>query len=186
MISLDVDRWDAEAESLRDVRLSLIIPRKKAELLPPKGERLTVTVNRYRRRRSLNANAYLWKLCDEIARAVQSTKEDVYRRGIRACGVFESIAIRKEAAERFRTAWEQKGVGWVAEMAGQDMTRAYINAYYGSSTYDTEEMARVIDWAVNEAEGLGIDTLTPNERSLMLEEWKNETLSEDAHGGGLP
>lgn len=37
MIPLDVDRWDAEAESLRDVRLSLIIPRKKAELLPEMG-----------------------------------------------------------------------------------------------------------------------------------------------------
>lgn len=129
-----------------------------------------------RKKRSLAANAYMWVLADEIAKKISASKEEVYRRAIHDVGVFDSLSIRKDAAQRFIQGWEKNGLGWVAEIAGADMRMAYINAYYGSSAYNTEEMARLIDWLIQEAESLGIETITPKEKAMMIEDW------ERAHG----
>lgn len=41
----------------------------------------------------------------------------------------------------------------------------------GSHTYDTDEMAKLIDGTVYEAKELGIETMTPNQISEMKERW---------------
>ena len=46
--------------------------------------------------------------------------------------------------------------------------------FYGSSSYNTQEMSRLIDWVVSEAEDQGIDASTPQERALLLEDWGKE------------
>lgn len=176
MISLDVREWALEPH-VANARLILNISREKAGVLPPLGTRLDVTIQNHRKKRSLTANSYCWVLCDEIAKAVRSDKEDIYRMAIKAVGVFASIRIRNEAADRFIAGWQTRGTGWVAEKAGADDRFAYVNAYYGSSTYSTNEMARLIDWLVEEAKGLGIDTMTPNEKALMLARWRDEEIS---------
>ena len=39
------------------------------------------------KRRSMDANRYMWVLCDRIANVIKSTKDDVYRQAIQAVGV---------------------------------------------------------------------------------------------------
>jgi hypothetical protein len=46
-----------------------------------------------------------------------------------------------------------------------------IMAYYGSSCYDVHSMSVLIDYIVQEAKGLDIETLTPNELSTLSIEW---------------
>jgi hypothetical protein len=46
-----------------------------------------------------------------------------------------------------------------------------VFAYYGTSTYDTAEMSRVIENTVQDAKTLNIETATPRELALLLEEW---------------
>lgn len=41
----------------------------------------------------------------------------------------------------------------------------------GSHTYDTDEMAKLIDGTVYEAKELGIGTMTPNQIREMKERW---------------
>lgn len=41
-------------------------------------ERLSIEIKPYRERRSLNANAYAWKLIGDIADSLRANKEDVY------------------------------------------------------------------------------------------------------------
>lgn len=170
----DVEEWGAEAHTLNSVKVWAIIPRKKAEALPEAGKKITVEIKQYRQKRTLTANAYMWLLCDRIAAAIDSDKDEVYRAAIKKRAPFESLRVRKEAAPRLCESWESKGIGWVAEKAGEDMRFEYVNLYYGSSSFTTEEMARVIDWLVDEAQGLGIDTRTPQETAAMLEEWRQE------------
>ena len=43
--------------------------------------------------------------------------------------------------------------------------------YYGSSTYDTKEMSRLIDEVVSRAAELGIETIPKNELAELEEEW---------------
>lgn len=47
-----------------------------------------VTVKKHREKRSLDANAMCWKICTDIANAVGTTKEDVYRNAIKSVGVY--------------------------------------------------------------------------------------------------
>lgn len=136
---------------------------------------LEVTVKKYRKRRSKNANDYLWALCDEIAKNQGITKEEVYRKQIREVGVYEPLPVREDALERFGAAWRQKGIGWFTEVV-DDSFPGYkkVFAYYGTSVYNTEEFSRVLSAAVEDARALGIDVISPAERALMMEEWDAE------------
>ena len=46
-----------------------------------------------------------------------------------------------------------------------------MKCYYGSSSYDTQQMSRLIELAVADAKELGIETLTPNEIAELLAFW---------------
>lgn len=46
--------------------------------------------------------------------------------------------------------------------------------YYGSSTYDRAEMARLLDDLIEDAEALGIETKSPEEVDRLLSLWQCE------------
>lgn len=121
--------------------------------------------------RSLNANAYFWKLADELAKVLRITKDEVYARAIKQVGVYEVMTVAIVGYDHFKRIWEANGTGWIVDRLCDDGVNATIHAYYGSSTYNSEQMARLIDWLVQEAEEQGIDTLTPRERSLLINQW---------------
>ena len=130
-------------------------------------------IKQVKKKRSLSANAYMWQLADKIASAVGLTKEDVYKSHIRDVGKFTDLVMEKEAVRFFVKQWNERGVGWFAEVVDKYEDKEIIRAYYGSSIYDSAEMARLIDNMVQEAKGLVqygvyIETMTPNEIDKML------------------
>lgn len=132
----------------------------------------TVTLGPKRRKRSLDANAYLWVLCDQIATAIRSTKEEVYRAAIKRVGVVDVIPMREDAAAEWCRRWRSRGIGWVVETADAGLDGwVEVLAYWGSSTYSAAEMSRLLDDVIEEAKGLGIETATPEQLALMREEW---------------
>lgn len=46
-----------------------------------------------------------------------------------------------------------------------------VFAYYGSSTYDTKEMSRLIDSVIQDCAALQIETIPPSELDMLLKEW---------------
>ena len=46
-----------------------------------------------------------------------------------------------------------------------------IIAYYGSSCYDTKAMSVLIDYIVDDAKAIGVETLTPEEIEGLKEGW---------------
>ena len=123
-----------------------------------------------RKKRSLDANAYFWVLADEIAKVVNTTKEQVYWHLVRRVGVFETLKFDSEAAmNRFKRNWRSNGLGWLTLTI--DKENFVMHAFYGSSRYDTKEMSRLIDEAVSEAKSLGIETRPQEEIDSMLREW---------------
>ena len=79
-----------------------------------------------------------------------------------------------DEAKTFRTAWERLGQGWPTEQVDftPDGERVVIRAYYGSSTYNTKRMSRLIDMIVENCKEQGIETLTPQQLDAMKERWK--------------
>lgn len=123
------------------------------------------------RAKSLNANAYMWLLCDKIARKTGVAKEDVYRKAVREAGAFTDAVVKKEDAGRICAAWESNGVGWFAETHGSQGAAALIRLYQGSSIYDGEQMGRLVDYIVDEAKYLNIETMTSKETERLKQLW---------------
>ena len=135
-----------------------------------------ITIKKASVKRSLDANAFLWALCSQIAerssKYSKDGKNDVYREAIRAKGVYTPLLVPNDGVEQFLNRWSDKGTGWFAEVIDDynDVLKI-IHAYYGSSTYTTAEMSHVIDYVVLEAEDLGIPTITPKEMERLLGRW---------------
>lgn len=130
---------------------------------------LTITVKEFRKKRSLSQNAYLWVLLDELAKKLNRSKEDVYKDFVKDYGVFEVLPLRNDAVESFTTKWGKNGLGWFCEDLGESKLNGYTKliAYYGSSTYNTQEMTRLIDAVVTECQEYGINTMTLSDIMLL-------------------
>lgn len=130
-------------------------------------------ITRQRKKRSLEANAYMWALCSEIADVVGCTKEEVYRRNIREGKEYTPLPIKAAAVEEFSRVWAAHGVGWFCDVIDDSKIPGYklVFAYHGSSTYDTKQMSRLIDRVKADAESVGIIPLPPEQIAAMMNEW---------------
>lgn len=139
----------------------------------------TLTIEKKKKRRSLNANSYLWEMCNQLSIELSKdgtvyTKEEIYRDAIKHCGIYKDFAgLSVKDADTLRHAWEMLGTGWITEQVdympdGENVT---IRCYYGSSQYNTKQMKRITDYIVENCKEQGIDTMTEQERSLLLEQW---------------
>lgn len=130
---------------------------------------LTVTVKEYRPKRSLSQNAYLWVLLDKLAEKLNRSKEDIYKIYVKDFGVFEILPIRNDAVERFISNWSKNGIGWFTEDVGESKLDGYTKliAYYGSSTYNSKEMTRLIDAVIQDCEEQGIQAMPLSEFMLL-------------------
>lgn len=135
----------------------------------------TIKLDKVRKKRSLNANGYMWELCEQIAQKLDITKEDVYRQAIKDVGVFQTVEINEKAENTLRYSWGLHGIGWIAETVDNAKTDGFkvINLYYGSSSYNTKQMSRLIDHIVQDAKSLGIEVISDSDRALLLEDWGN-------------
>ena len=130
---------------------------------------------KYSPQRSKDANSFCWALCTDIGKAVRLPKEDVYRRAIREVGEYEPLPIREDAVETFQNRWASHGVGWFAEVIDNSKLPGYklVFAYYGSSTYDTASMSRLLDYLVDDARDLGLVIPAKKEQEEMLKSWRS-------------
>jgi hypothetical protein len=137
-----------------------------------KEDKLSIEIKKYRNKRSLDANAYMWVLISKLEEKVNISKDVIYKDAIRNIGVYEVIPVKNEAVERFIEAWTKNGLGWVCETTKSKL-EGYTNvlAYYGSSTYDTAEMSRLIDLIVQECKQLNIETMSKEELDSLIESW---------------
>lgn len=145
----------------------------KAFCLQMRDKVHTALLREYRPR-SLDANAYFWVLCDRLAEKTRIPKEEIYRNLIREIGGnSETACVREKAAEKLRKGWEHNGLGWLTDTTESKLDGCVnVILYYGSSSYDTAQMSRLIDLIVQECREQEIETKTPEELALLLEGWK--------------
>lgn len=124
-------------------------------------------------KRSLNANAYMWVLCSKIAEKLNKSKEDIYLKAIRDVGVFCFVLVKEEAVEDYIKHWQSHGLGWIAQRQRDSKIKGcvVVATYYGSSSYDTQEMSRLIDYVKADAEELGIQVMPENELKSLVDSW---------------
>lgn len=129
----------------------------------------TAELSVYRTKRSLNANAYLWALLDKMAAVLHTDKDKVYLMMLERYGVFTHLCVHPQAVERIQSEW--RACRELGEVTINGKPAVQLQCYYGSSTYDTAEMARLLDGVVEECRELGIETETPEELARLKAEW---------------
>lgn len=172
-VTFDKAGWMQDREG---VWLMLRVPSTaKAQSICEKYEsgKYVAELKEHRKKRSMNANNYFWQLVDQIADALGREKEDLYLEYVKKVGPFKDFTLSEEEAKTFRVAWSMLGVGWPTEQVDYSPSgrEVIIRAYYGSSQYNTRQMSRLIDMAVEDAKGQEIETLTPEELERMKGEW---------------
>ena len=133
-------------------------------------------IKEYKHKRSLDANAYCWVLCDKIAKEISKdgtlvTKEEIYKDAVKQVGVFIPFIIEEVAFDKFKQVWENQGLGYQVQETARKNKCVRVNCYYGSSSYDSKEMSRLIDSIVQLAQSLNIETMSKNELNSLLESW---------------
>lgn len=132
-------------------------------------EKLSIKAVKFKKKRSLDANAYMWVLLTKIAEAIQSSKDDVYLEMLSRYGVFTHIIVKPSVVDKVKAEW--RTVRELGEINVNGTSGIQLQCYFGSSTYNTKEMSVLIDGVVREAKELGIETATPEELEQMKREW---------------
>ena len=133
-------------------------------------EKLSFKIDKYREKRSLNANNYAWKLLTEIANVTRESKEKVYLDMLKEYGQSEIISVLAHIPIGEYVKY--------CEEAGESTLNGklfkHYRVYKGSSEFDTREMSIFIDGIVSEAQELGIETKTPDEIARLKSLWECE------------
>lgn len=125
--------------------------------------------------KSNEANSYYWSLIGKLSEKVNVPPRDIYRHHIQDVGGnYQVVPIRDDAVDDWQKVWQSKGLGWVCESLGESKLRGYTNmiCFYGSSTYDSRQMSRLIELCIVDCKAQGIETMTPSEMALMMENYK--------------
>jgi hypothetical protein len=138
-----------------------------------------IDIHKPKKKRSLTANAYCWVLCQKIAERLTvggtyHSKEDVYRKCIKDCGHFVTVPVRDDIVDEWCRRWGNQGIGWISENLGacrNTPNYTLVAMYHGSSTYTVDEMIRLIDCLIDEAERLGVETKPQAEIDSLMNEW---------------
>ena len=153
-----------------------------------KDKDISVDIKKASKRRSKTANDFCWAMCTDIGNAMRPPvpKEEVYRRAIGEVGKFETMHMRAEAISTFRSIWSQRGIGWFTEVVDYSPITGckVVFAYYGSSTYDTQEMSRLIDYLKQDMLNMGLPIpVSKEEEERLMVAWgkayskRNESAS---------
>lgn len=126
---------------------------------------VSIEIKQARKHRSLDANAYAWVLIDKIAEKTGLKKMDVYRNAIREIGgVSTTVCVVDKAVDKLRESWQKNGIGWQTDTIPSKIEGCTnVILYYGSSVFDSKQQSQLISSLIQDAESLGIPTITEKE-----------------------
>lgn len=127
---------------------------------------LTIEASKKKKRRSLDANAYFWTLCHKIAEVIGSDKDSVYLLQLGKYGQFVDMDVLTEAVPILKQTHRY------VEVLGECDDRSMVRCYFGSSSYDSQQMSNLIRGTVDDASALGIQTMTPDQINEIVSLWK--------------
>ena len=143
-----------------------------------RGIKLKIIAKKDIKKRSINANNYFWKVLQELCELAEIDTKEEYKRRIKELGIFRRFKIEKENVKTFEKIWTSQGIAWFCEIADTEIIEniefKIINAYYGSSSFNSKQMSRLIKDLVEDCKIYGIETKTQLEIKSLLENWNKK------------
>jgi hypothetical protein len=138
----------------------------RTTMMLPIDTEVDIEIKEHKERRSLNANAYFHKLCDELRQKLRISFAACKNQLITSYGQIEYIgdvpATIKTNIEPEKMR-EQETLHCMPISVADDEGVFWYRVYRGTHTYDTKEMSILIDGTIAECKEQGIETMTPNE-----------------------
>ena len=122
-------------------------------------------IKKHREKRSLNANAYFHVLVDKLRQALHISFAECKNNLITSYGQLEYI---DDAPVTIKTnipadVMRENETLHCKPLHVEDTDAYWYRVYRGTHTYNSQEMAMLIDGTIEECKAQGIETLTPNE-----------------------
>lgn len=143
------------------------------------GEEYDITIKK-RSKRSLNANNYHWQLCEQIAKALKTSKYEAHNQLMIDYGTDwlddegkQVYVLMKDNDKYLRKETEHYRPTDAVEDRKGTMYRWFV-LLLPSHLMDSKQMSELIDGTVSEAQELGIDTRTPDEIERMKALWATQ------------
>ena len=136
-------------------------------------KKYTVTIKEFRKKRSLDANAYAWVLMNKLADKLNMGVRDLYRHYIPDIPEnSQVVCVPTEAVEKLQSGWEHNGIGWCSDTLKSKLPGCTnVVLYYGSSTFDQKQMSVLLDLIIADCKQVGVEYLTPEELERLKGEW---------------
>ena len=108
-------------------KISLLLDTKQLDIVEElKNEnKLNVELKKHREKRSLDANAYFWKLLQEICELAEIDTVEEYKRRVKELGIFRQFKVEKDNIKTFEKMWTAQGIAWFCEVADTEYIRKY-------------------------------------------------------------
>ena len=127
-----------------------------------------------KKKRSNNANSMFWELLQQLCEELNLDVIQEYRKRVKELGIFQSFELDTKNVPTFEKIWCEKGLGWFTEKVDESGSKTRINAYYGSSSYNSKQFSRLLDNLVQDCRSVGIQTLEDLEiQELIRREYGN-------------
>lgn len=142
------------------------------DILDLYGQQVECAVKKIKAKRSSNANNYCWELCAQIGAAVQLGSIDIYKEAVRHRGIYKDYEIPEENIVDVEKVWNEFGIGWFTDKVDNAPdNKVILRCYYGTSSYNTAQMANIINYLTEEADNLGLTTLSEHKKKELLKNW---------------
>lgn len=139
-------------------------------LLKLNREKVSMKLEKWREKRSGEANRLLWKCLGEIGKAMNPPldKWNVYLDKLREYGEYTTLTVPVEAVDVLKRKWRETEV--VGDMDIEGKKHAVVNCYYGSSDLNTKQFSVLLDGVINDMEQMGLPRPPSKEMRRALEQ----------------
>lgn len=163
----------------RKTKVTLLLDTKQPEVIEElQQKKLDVEIKKYRKKRSLTANAYFWKLLSEYSEAKEIDTIEEYKERVKRLGIFRISRVEAKDVETYKKSWENWGTAWFCEVYDTeylgDIEFKILHLYYGSSSFNSRQMSRLINDLIEDCKQVGIETKPQAEIDSLLRSWGNE------------
>ena len=140
-----------------------------------KEAKLDVEIKKHTEKRSGKSNRYFWELLGQVCARKHLDELEEYRRRVKELGIFRVSKIPSQDYETLKKTWENWGKAWFCEVGDTeiigDIEFKIVFLYYGSSSFNKQQMSRLIDNLVQDCKAIGVETKSPEEIESMLKEY---------------
>ena len=139
------------------------------DALSGKFEDYDVIIQKQSKKRGLDANALSWVLIDRIAKAVKSSRDEIYDLMLQRYGVATYLIVKRHEAERILDLLEHGRILGDVNINGKLGTQ--IQVFIGSSKYNREEFTNYLHGIMSECEAMGLVIENKDVFASALAQW---------------